>query len=100
MYYSRLGKPVPQNYEAGKVNANKMQSDYNQLIKSKEMEINRQMKSLIKDSLRISYKELGSIHYNHGFIQEANKEWIKSFDMSIQDEDIFHMACLIAKSAF
>jgi len=59
LYYSKLGKPVPSNYEAGKVNANKMQSDYNQLIKGKEMEINRQMKSLIKDSLRISYKELG-----------------------------------------
>jgi hypothetical protein len=27
-YYSKLGKPVPPNYEAGKVNANKMQSDY------------------------------------------------------------------------
>jgi hypothetical protein len=49
----------------------------------KEMEINRQMKSLIKDSLRISYKELGKIHSQHGFPLEANKEWIKSFDMSI-----------------
>ena len=24
LYYSKLGKPVPSNYEAGKVNANKM----------------------------------------------------------------------------
>lgn len=47
------------------------------------------MKSFIKDSMRISLKELGEIHYMNGFMQEANQQWIKSLDMSIADEDAF-----------
>ena len=41
--------------------------------------------------MRISLKELGHIHYTNGYMQEANQQWIKSLDMSIADEDAFHM---------
>jgi hypothetical protein len=40
-------------------NINQIQNEYNQALKKKDMEINSQMKSLIKDSMRISLKELG-----------------------------------------
>ena len=45
-----------------------MQNEYQQLVKKKDMEINSHMKSFIKDSMRISLKELGEIHYKHGFM--------------------------------
>ena len=69
-------------------------------MKKKDLEINSQMKSFIKDSMRISLKELGQIHYNNGFMQEANQQWIKSLDMSIADEDAYQMQFLLAKCAF
>lgn len=58
------------------------------------------MKSLIKDSMRITLKELGYVHYYYGFIQEANQQWIKSLDMSVSFEDILEMQYTIAKSAY
>lgn len=90
----------PQLVGSGKMNEIQLQNEYNHLVKNKDMEINRQHKSLIKESLRISYKELGQIHYNNGFTQEAYKSWLQSFEMSISDEDSFHMSIFIAKSAF
>lgn len=84
--------PVPMSLSgSGKINENKLQAEYQQLVKKKDLEINSQMKSFIKDSMRISLKELGQIHYNNGFMQEANQQWIKSLDMSIADEDAFQM---------
>lgn len=57
------------------------------------------MKNLIKDSVRISLKELGQIYYNSGFLNEAQQQWNKSLDISIAEEDIFHMRYLLAKTA-
>lgn len=50
--------------------------------------------------MRISVKELGQIHYNHGYLQEANQQWMKSNDMSVEDDDVLQLSYLIAKSAF
>jgi len=65
---------MPANLAAStSIDRNRLQSEYNIAVKQKDMEINAQMKSLIKDSMRISLKELGFIHYNYGFLQEANQ---------------------------
>ena len=58
------------------------------------------MKALLKDCLRISLKELGQTHYDHGYLAEANQQFIKSHDMSINDDDIFKMDVLIAKCGY
>jgi len=59
-FKSKGNKPVPAHLQGStKVNLGMLQSEYNSAIKKKDMEINSQKKSLIKDSMRISLKELG-----------------------------------------
>ena len=59
-YYKAAQKSVPMNITGGhKFNEQQIMSEYNSLIKKKDMEISQQMKSLIKDSMRISLEELG-----------------------------------------
>ena len=41
------------------------------MVRNKDQDIQKQMKQLIKDSMRISLKELGYIYYNNGFLSEA-----------------------------
>ncbi len=50
--------------------------------------------------MRISFNELGKIHYQYGYIQEASKAWIKSHDFSTAEEDLFNMAFQIAQCSF
>ena len=57
------------------------------------------MKQLIKDSMRISLKDLGQIYCQGGFLNEAQQQWNKSLEMSMSDEDAFHMRHLLAKVA-
>jgi hypothetical protein len=53
------GKNLGQLAANSSVNINQLQAEYNTALKKKEAEINSQMKTLIKDSMRISLKELG-----------------------------------------
>jgi hypothetical protein len=50
--------------------------------------------------MRIAFNELGKIHYQYGYIQEASKSWIKSHDFSTAEEDLFNMAFQIALCSF
>ena len=60
-YFKAANKSVPMSIStaAGKFNESQIMAEYNSLIKKKDMEISAQMKSLIKDSMRISLDELG-----------------------------------------
>ena len=108
--YNKMQLAVSKYYPKGKIPANlqqsplinqaQLQSEYMTLIKKKDMEYNSQAKSLIKDSMRISLKELGQIHYNYGYLPEANQSWIKSLDLSVTNEDIFYLSYQIAKAGF
>ena len=55
-----------------KINFNQVQNEYNMAIKKKENELINQTKSQIKDTMRITLKELGQIHYKYGFLPDAN----------------------------
>jgi len=67
--YNKMQLAVSKYYPKGKIPANlqqsllinqaQLQSEYMTLIKKKDMEYNSQAKSLIKESMRISLKELG-----------------------------------------
>jgi hypothetical protein len=63
--------------------------EYKNEVRRKEAEIQTIQKSLLRDSLRIAFNELGKIHYAHGFNSEAIKAWVKSHDFSTADEDLF-----------
>ncbi len=69
-------------------------------MRKKEVEITQLQRSLLKDSMRIAFFELGNIHYLYGFVGEAIKAWIKSHDFSTSEEDLFNIAYLIAQAAF
>ena len=56
---STSGKQLGTLAANSSVNINQVQAEYNTALKRKESEINSQMKTLIKDSMRISLKELG-----------------------------------------
>lgn len=49
--------------------------------------------------MRIAFNELGKIHYQYGFLNEAIKAWVKSHDFSTSEEDLFTMAFQIAQAA-
>lgn len=53
------GKQIGQLAANSQVNISQVQAEYNTALKKKEAEISSQMKTLIKDSMRISLKELG-----------------------------------------
>jgi len=84
----------------GKINEQQIQSKYEQLIKVQEAEIQKSTKQLIKDSLRISIKEMGMINYVHGHLQDSIIQWVKSLDLSNSPEDIFTMNYLLALCSF
>lgn len=50
--------------------------------------------------MRIAFFELGKIHYNFGFLNEAIKTWIRSHDFSTSEEDLFNVSFTIAQAAF
>ena len=50
--------------------------------------------------MRIEFNELGKIHYQYGFMNEAIKAWVKSHDFSTSEDDLFNMAFVIAQAAF
>lgn len=58
-FTKRKVNSVPPKYDGSSYSTQKLLNEYNQVIKNKETDIQRQMKTLIKDSLRISFKELG-----------------------------------------
>ena len=70
------------------------------MVRKKEQEIQSLQKNLLRDSMRIEFNELGKIHYQYGFLNEAIKAWVKSHDFSTQEEDLFNMAFSIAQAAF
>lgn len=71
--------------------------DYKNEVKKKEQEIQQLQKSLLRDSMRIAFNELGRTHYNFGQLQDAIKAWVKSHDFSTQEEDLFGLALQIAQ---
>lgn len=77
-----------------------MSQEYKNEVRKKEVEIQGLQRSLMKDSMRIAFLELGKIHYLYGFVQEAIKAWIKSHDFSQSDEDLFNIAYQIALAAY
>jgi hypothetical protein len=46
--------------------------------------------------MRIAFFELGQIHYNFGFLNEAIKAWTRSHDFSTSEEDLFNVSSTIA----
>ena len=50
--------------------------------------------------MRLAFAELAKIHYNYGFVNDANKAWIKSHDFSQSEEDLFNASFQIAMGAF
>lgn len=57
-------------------------------------------KNMLRESMRIAFRELGEIHEKFGFLNEAMKAWTKSHDFSTSEEDLFLMAFKIAQAAF
>lgn len=101
-HFKSVGKPVPgalSGSPAQGINLTQLQNEHTQVVRAKDLDVQKQMKNLIKDSVRISLKELGQIYYNSGFLNEAQQQWNKSLDISIADEDVFHMRYLLAKTA-
>lgn len=59
-YFNDKNQQVPNNLQGPSKNQiGQLQQEYSSRVKKKEQEINAQMKSLIKDSMRITLKELG-----------------------------------------
>ena len=77
-----------------------VQQEWRAEIRKKEAEVQTLQRSLLKDSMRIAFHELGMIHYKYGYVSEAIKAWIKSHDFSQSEEDLFNIAFLIAQAAF
>ena len=50
--------------------------------------------------MRLAFADLGKIHYQYGFMNEAIKAWIKSHDFSSSEEDLFNASFQIANIAF
>jgi COP9 signalosome complex subunit 1 len=50
--------------------------------------------------MRIAFFELGQIHYNFGFLNEAIKAWTRSHDFSTSEEDLFNVSSTIAQASF
>lgn len=73
---------------------------YKTQVKKKDTEIQQLQKAIIRDSIRISYFELGKIHYQFGFLSEAIKSWSRSLDYASQDEDLFNITFQLAQVAF
>jgi COP9 signalosome complex subunit 1 len=69
-------------------------------VKKKDTEIQQLQKAIIRDSIRISYFELGRIHYQFGFLSEAVKAWCRSLDYATQEEDLFNVTYHLAQAAF
>ena len=74
--------------------------EYKNEVRKKELDITQLQRSLLKDSMRIAFAELGHIHYKYGFTSDAIKAWIKSHDFSNSDEDLFNIAYQLAQAAF
>jgi COP9 signalosome complex subunit 1 len=77
-----------------------LQQEYKNEVRKKEVEITQLQRSLLKDSMRIAFFELGNIHYQYGYVGESIKAWIKSHDFSTSEEDLFNIAYQIAQAAF
>lgn len=77
-----------------------LSQEYKNEVRKKEVEITQLQRSLLKDSMRIAFFELGKIHYSYGYVGEAIKAWIKSHDFSQSEEDLFNIAFQIAQAAF
>lgn len=69
-------------------------------VKKKEQEIQQLQKAIIRDSIRITYFELGRIHYSFGFLSEAIKAWSRSLDYATAEEDLFNITYHLAQVAF
>ena len=65
----------------------------------KEQEIQRQVKTLIHDSIRIERTQLGELQYNAGYLQEAQAQWNKALEICQSTEDGLRLRQLLAKSA-
>jgi hypothetical protein len=50
--------------------------------------------------MRIAFNELGYIHYNFGYLNEAIKAWARSHDFSSSEEDLFNIAFQLAQAGF
>ena len=77
-----------------------MSQDYQNQKKKKEAEIQNLQKSLLRDSMRIAFNELGHIHYNFGFLNEAIKAWSRSHDFSTSEDDLLNISSTIAQASF
>jgi hypothetical protein len=55
---------------------------------------------VIRDSIRISYFELGRIHYQYGFLSDAIKNWSRSLDYANNEEDLFNITYHLAQASF
>jgi hypothetical protein len=65
-------------------------------VKKKDTEIQQLQKAIIRDSIRLSYFDLGGIHYRFGFLSEAIKAWSRSLDYATQEEDLFNVTYHLA----
>lgn len=69
-------------------------------MKRKETEIQQLQKAIIRDSIRLTYFELGNVHYQYGFLTEAIKAWSRSLDYATGEEDLFNISYQLAKASF
>lgn len=46
--------------------------------------------------MRIAFNELGHIHYNFGFLNDAIKAWSRSHDFSTSEDDLLNISSTIA----
>jgi hypothetical protein len=70
--------------------------EYKNQVRRKEQDISQLQKSLIRDSMRVSFFELGKIHYSFGYLSEAVTSWIRAFDFANTDEDQYEISYTIA----
>jgi len=76
-----------------------MMATHTSQVKAKEAEIQKLTQSLIKEQMRIAFKELGEMQNNAGFLSEALQQLGKSRDMSVSQEDQFRSCVLLSKIA-
>ena len=77
-----------------------MGQDYKNQVRKKEQEIQQLQKSLLRDSMRLAFFELGKIHYAFGFLSESIKAWARSHDFATSEEDLFNVSYTVAQAAF
>lgn len=77
-----------------------MGTTYRTHVSRKEAELQQLQKAVIRDSIRLTYFELGSFHYQYGFLNEAIKAWGRSLDYATAEEDLFNISYHLAKAAF